>query len=188
MRNHLSTTESVPQSGEEELRFDFQQVLEADGLTCEPQSHSDDNLTIEGIVIGQLVDVDADGKPAVEFDGNLGSMPLAATTTVAVTPTDVGRQAALMFQNRDPGRPVLIGLVHEPIPAADNAPIHHEIPLTVQADQERIELKADREIVLKCGQASITLTRAGKIILRGAYLLSRSSGVNRIKGGSVQIN
>jgi hypothetical protein len=53
---------------------------------------------------------------------------------------------------------------------------------------ERLELTASREIVLRCGDASITLTRAGKIILRGAYLLSRSSGVNKIKGGSVQIN
>ena len=41
---------------------------------------------------------------------------------------------------------------------------------------------------LRCGKASITLTRAGKVLIRGAYLLSRSSGVNRIKGGSVQIN
>ena len=53
---------------------------------------------------------------------------------------------------------------------------------------ERLELTAEREIVLRVGDASITLTRAGKIILRGTYVLSRSSGVNRIKGGSVQIN
>ena len=49
-------------------------------------------------------------------------------------------------------------------------------------------LSAEQEIVLHCGDASVTLTKAGKIILRGAYLLSRSSGVNRIKGASVQIN
>ena len=49
-------------------------------------------------------------------------------------------------------------------------------------------LSADKEIVLKCGKASITLTRAGKILIRGAYLLSRSSGPNRIKGGSIQLN
>ena len=53
---------------------------------------------------------------------------------------------------------------------------------------ERLELIAEREIVLRCGEASLTLTRAGKIILRGTYVLSRSSGVNKIKGGSVQIN
>ncbi|XXT19888.1 hypothetical protein WME94_57670 [Sorangium sp. So ce429] len=30
--------------------------------------------------------------------------------------------------------------------------------------------------------------RAGKILIRGEYLLVRASGVNRIQGGSVQIN
>ena len=49
-------------------------------------------------------------------------------------------------------------------------------------------MTADREITLRCGKASITLTGAGKLLLHGAYLLSRSLGVNRIKGGSVQIN
>ena len=45
-------------------------------------------------------------------------------------------------------------------------------------DGRRVEITAEEEIVLRCGESSITLTRAGKIILRGAYLLSRSSGVN----------
>jgi hypothetical protein len=55
-------------------------------------------------------------------------------------------------------------------------------------DDQRLELTAEREIVLRCGKASITLTRAGKILLRGTYLFSRSTGVNKIKGGSVQLN
>jgi hypothetical protein len=55
-------------------------------------------------------------------------------------------------------------------------------------DPETLCISAARELTLKCGKSSITLTAAGKLLLRGAYLLSRSSGVNRIKGGSVQIN
>lgn len=55
-------------------------------------------------------------------------------------------------------------------------------------DGERLTLRADREIELSCGEASIVLTRAGKVILRGQYVLSHSAGVNKIKGGSVQIN
>src|SRR5258708_5480867 len=43
-------------------------------------------------------------------------------------------------------------------------------------------------VVLECGHASITLTSAGKVLIRGAYLSSRSSGVHRIKGASVDIN
>ena len=58
----------------------------------------------------------------------------------------------------------------------------------VTVDGKRVSFNAEEEIVLRCGKASITLTKAGKVIIRGAYLLNRSSGVNRIKGGSVQIN
>ena len=58
----------------------------------------------------------------------------------------------------------------------------------VVIDGEQLTVTADREIVLRCGEASITLTRAGKVIIRGAYVVSRSSGANRIKGACVQIN
>ena len=58
----------------------------------------------------------------------------------------------------------------------------------MQIDGDRLTLSAEREIVLKCGKSSITLTRAGKVILKGAYVSTHSTGVNRLKGGSVQIN
>jgi hypothetical protein len=59
---------------------------------------------------------------------------------------------------------------------------------TVHVDGKRVVLEGQEEVVLKCGEASITLTRNGKVVIRGKYLLSRSSGVNRILGGSVQVN
>ena len=58
----------------------------------------------------------------------------------------------------------------------------------VDADGERMIVSADEQLVLRCGKASITLTKAGKVLIEGAYVLSRSTGVNRIKGGSVQLN
>ncbi len=96
-----------------------------------------------------------------------------------------------MFEGGDAAKAIVVGLI-QALPSAqpDAAPAAPPERPAVEArlDGERIVLSADREIVLRCGEASITLTRAGKILLRGAYLLSRSSGVNRIKGGSVQIN
>jgi hypothetical protein len=53
---------------------------------------------------------------------------------------------------------------------------------------DELVLTAAKQITIRCGESSITLTAAGKIILRGKYIVSRSSGVQRIKGGSVQIN
>jgi uncharacterized protein (DUF2345 family) len=58
----------------------------------------------------------------------------------------------------------------------------------VDADGERLIVTAKDRLVLRCGKASITLTKEGKVLVEGTYLSSRSSGVNRIKGGSVQLN
>ena len=56
------------------------------------------------------------------------------------------------------------------------------------ADSDHLVISAAKQITIQCGESSITLTAAGKIILRGKYIVSRSSGMQRIKGGSVQIN
>lgn len=53
---------------------------------------------------------------------------------------------------------------------------------------DELVLTAEKQLTIRCGESSITLTTAGKIIIRGKYIVSRSSGLHRIKGGSVQIN
>lgn len=58
----------------------------------------------------------------------------------------------------------------------------------VRVDGRQLVIEGQDEVVLKCGEASITLSKNGKIALRGKYLLSRASGVNRILGASVQVN
>jgi hypothetical protein len=58
----------------------------------------------------------------------------------------------------------------------------------VDADGERLVVSAVHGLVLRCGKASITLSADGKIVVRGTHVVSHSSGLNRIKGGSVQVN
>jgi len=137
---------------------------------------------LDGVVIGALVGFAQDGAPLVDFSGNPHDNPVAARTTAAVLRTeDVGREVALLFEGALPTKPLLIGVVVHPEQRAMQK-------VSVQRDDQRIELTAEREIVLRCGNASITLTRAGKVLIRGAYVSSRSSGVNTIKGGAVHIN
>ena len=148
----------------------------------------------DGVVIGTLVAIDADGRPRVDFAGSVARYPLAARSTSSLTEDDLGRDVALMFEAGDPRKPVLLGVIRDPQPVPDRVDRDEAAGdepgprLDAEADGQRLVLTADQEIVLRCGKASITLTRAGKVLIRGAYLLSRSSGVNRIKGGSVQIN
>ena len=141
--------------------------------------------------IGRLVGFDAEGSPLVDFPGCPAPRPIAALSTSACGEECIGRDVALVFVDGNRARPLVIGLIHRPQPTgadAGTSPVRPPETLEARLDGERVVLKADREIVLECGKASITLTRAGKVLIRGAYLLSRSSGVNRIKGGSVQIN
>jgi hypothetical protein len=137
----------------------------------------------DGVVIGVLVGLDSDNHPLVAFPGNPHRDCIAAKTTLSFSHDDLGKEVALLFENGDPQSPIIIGRLQHPRPIRGN-------PQTANAelDGEKLILSADREIVLKCGKSTITLTRAGKIILRGASIFSRSSGLNRIKGGSVQIN
>jgi hypothetical protein len=147
------------------------------------------NGPITGVMIGTLIGIDDAGRPWVDFSGAPSASGLAARSTTSVSKDDMGRMVALMFEGGDPRRPILIGFIQNPLDvmiSATNA--SGDRVAETKVDGERVVLKADHEIVLQCGKASITLTRAGKVLLRGAYVSSRSSGVNRIKGGSVQIN
>ncbi len=144
------------------------------------------------VVIGTVVDVSVKGRPQVDYPGNPVSGLLDAMTTVPVNKESVGRQAALLFQNGDPGKPLIVGLVRNFLDDLKSPSEFEQTddkqPKDVVVDGERIMFTAEKEIVLKCGKASITLTRSGKVLIRGAYLSSRSSGTNRIRGGTVHVN
>ena len=175
--------------------------------TDRPVFEEDTSVTVPPIapgeiVIGTLAGIDTQGQPLVDFPENPIGQPLAALSTLGITAVHVGRSVALLFANGDPQRPVIMGLIHSPlhdlIVSYDATPLQtspeepskqtalHVDDITL--DGQRIVLEGKEEVVIKCGEASITLTKAGKILIRGHYLLNRSSGVNRIMGGSVQVN
>lgn len=121
--------------------------------------------------------------PLVDFPGNPGPEPVLARRAISITATHTGREVILLFEQNNPCKPIIMGVLDTPSEKGQSPE-----PVAISLDGEQVVLSAKKEIVLRCGKASITLTRAGKVLIRGAYLLSRSSGVNRIKGGSVQIN
>jgi hypothetical protein len=140
---------------------------------------------IDGVIIGILIGIGDDGLPLVAFPGNPESVALRARSCAPIASEDIGREVALLFEGGDRTKPLVVGCIQRPDRAKAKTSATN---VQVDVDNQRCVLSAEKEIVLRCGKASITLTRAGKIFIRGAYLLSRSSGVNRVKGGSVQIN
>jgi hypothetical protein len=141
---------------------------------------------IQGAVTGELVGfADGGSTPLVVYPGQPGSAALAARSTQDLHGAHIGRQVVLMFEGGDPLCPIVIGCLRceeaWPLPERPGQ-------VEVDADGERLILTAKEQVVIRCGKASITLTRAGKVLIQGEYVLSRSAGVNRVKGGSVQLN
>jgi len=163
----------------------LEQILAA---SCEtsPETAAGQPTAGTGLVFGRLVRIDSEGRPWVDFLANPDSDPRVARSTVALHDAAGEPEVALMFEAGDLASPVIVGLLQPTQPLPAEPP--ESTSVSAEVDGERLVLTADKEITLRCGKASITLTRAGKVLIRGAYLLSRSSGANRIKGGSVQIN
>jgi Domain of unknown function (DUF6484) len=124
--------------------------------------------------------------PLVDFDGNPNG-PVRARLSGAGThvgPTGFrGRQeVVLLVDSRARQPPVLLGVL-QPLDGGASS-----VDLEARVDGRRVEIEGRDEIVLRCGEASITLRRNGRVVIRGVQVETRASGVNRIKGGSVAIN
>lgn len=139
----------------------------------------------DGICIGQLVGFKEGSIPLVTVPPAQTTAALPARTIVDLRGDHIGNEVVLQFENGDVRFPIVMGVIRTPSawPLKDRPE-----QVTVDADGERLTVDAKHEVVLRCGKASITLTRAGKVLIRGSYVSSYSSGANRIKGGSVLIN
>jgi hypothetical protein len=141
---------------------------------------------LHGVVVGELLALTDDGTtPLVRFPGQLGESAVAARSSVDLHGPHIGQGVVLVFEQGDPARPIVVGVLRGATgwPQADKP-----AQVDVDADGERLIVSAKEQLVLRCGKASITLTKAGKVLIDGAYVQSRSTGVNRLKGGSVQLN
>jgi hypothetical protein len=181
MSRRLPTEHLVPAAGDEASATDLlSPLLDAPVPTRTRFAES------IGVVVGELIALTDDGcTPLVLYSGQPGTAAIPARTVVDLHGTHIGRPVTLMFENADPSKPIVMGVLRE---GAGWPLSERPAQVEVDADGERLVVSAQEQIVLRCGKASITLTKAGKVLIQGTYLVSRSSGVNRIKGGSVQLN
>ena len=124
----------------------------------------------EGPTLGRIVGWSEAGHLLVDSAG--GSAPHEARTTVPVQRDQRAARTRLVLALQD----------------AQPAGAQPAGAIDVRADEHRVTIRAEQEIALECGDASIVLTRAGKVLIKGAFVLTDAIGVNRIRGGAVQIN
>lgn len=178
-RDRIEMQELAPNEGQNNASL-RQPLLEARPVSVLPPA------AFTNVVIGELIAMTDEGRtPLVLFPNQPGTAALKARTVIDLHGPHIGSKVVLMFERGDPTKPIVMGLLRE----GEGWPLNeHPGQVEVDADGERMIVSAESEIVLRCGKASITLTKAGKVMIQGTYVSSRSSGVNRVKGGSIQLN
>lgn len=153
-------------------------------------------VQIDVPIVGQICGYDPERGLLVDFPQNLAAGPIAARWTMALDEATVNQaiaaqqKAVLVFADGDPAQPIVTGLI-QPLQLKAAGPADEvKLPGQPEArlDGKRLTFEAEEEIVLRCGQSSLILGKNGRVQLKGAYVLSHSTGTNRIRGGSVQIN
>jgi hypothetical protein len=137
--------------------------------------------------VGRLAGFDSQDAPLVSELKNSPGEVLRARSTVRLLRSQVGCEVLVVFEEGNPHAPIVIGVMEaSPIGSAPQE-TEANVP-SAHVDGVRQVIQAEREIVLRCGEASITLTRSGKVLIKGTYVLSRSTGYNRIKGAAIDLN
>lgn len=146
---------------------------------------------IPGVVVAVIEGSDSNGRPLVRWERERRSARPARSAWLGFEPDWAackGLRVVVGFEDGEDTKPVVLGLL-DPPPALREA---HTDPAAARARPSRkakvLRVDAEEELILECGKSRISLRADGRVVILGGYVLSRSTGVNKIKGGSVEIN
>ena len=131
---------------------------------------------LAGVAVLEIAGADPDGRPVVRIppEGEDRSIRAVWMREEPDWGRCGGLRAVVAFPEGE--GPILLGLLDEP-----PSPSEEGLP-------EKVHIESEEEIIIQCGKSSIAMRADGRIEIRGGHLISRSSGPNKIKGGSVQLN
>ncbi len=142
--------------------------------------------------VGRIVGISADGVPLVECEGS--DSPAEARFFATLDPVTLtsGAEVLLFFDGGDLLRPIIAGVMAprgRPIlQSVETVETTADLPDFACVDGKRVVIRGRDEIVFSCGEASITLRRNGKVIVRGTKVESHSLGTQWVTGALVKIN
>jgi len=150
---------------------------------------------LPSVRLGRVAALDLPAGVWIEFPAAVDKVLARLAVEVSVARLRLAieqrQSAVLAFEDGDAGKPIVLGFLApaQPAQARDEAPDPAQgLVVETEADGRRVRLQAQEEIVLQCGESSISLKRNGRVVIRGAYIETNATTTNRIKGGNVRIN
>ena len=61
-------------------------------------------------------------------------------------------------------------------------------PSKTTVHDEVVHIKADKGLVIECGEGTIIITQDGKLQIKGKEITSRARGMHKIKGAGINLN
>lgn len=146
-----------------------------------------------GAVVGRVASFRA-GEVQVEVPGSAAPVPARVASSLDDASLEAAarerQEAVLLLEGGDPSRPIVVALLRSRTPLVD-AILAEPLPdaeKIARVDGRRVVVEGKDEVVLRCGRASLTLQRDGKVVLRGVNVVSQAEQVHKVRGGKVQIN
>jgi hypothetical protein len=141
-------------------------------------------LDLSAVSIGRIVEITAEGRVLVDFPENRARRPIEARfVSLGAFPIDVaslaGASVLMVFEDANPFRPIILGPLFDRISS---------FPKTPSQSPNNAMVEAQEEILLRCGESSLSMKKDGKIVLKGRTIVSRASRTNKMRGALVAIN
>ncbi len=138
-------------------------------------------LSLTGLARARVVDVlDGIGRVIASLadDRRIECLPLQVADGVTLT-LAVGDDI-LVHVGEGEDRGVVLGRI-----GPSRAPASEHVPVE---PPDELVLEARQSLTLRVGDGSITIREDGRILIKGKDLVSHAQRLNRLKGGTVQIN
>ncbi|GAC19415.1 DUF6484 domain-containing protein [Paraglaciecola arctica] len=141
------------------------------------------------LIIGQFIGLDEQQRPLITSPCHIKPVVAQAIVTIKDDPLLLSGNNVILFMGGD--IPIIMGFISDtldPEHQSSSGLLGDVLTSSLHVDGKKIILQAQNEVVLKCGKSSLSLSRNGKVTIKGTNITTRSSGANKIKGANVQVN